>query len=600
MSFQIGEVVGDYEVIGVLGTGGMGSVYKVRNTISDRVEAMKVLLPNLRDVAELADRFLREIKVQARLDHPNICALRTAFRTGNQLLMVMELVEGMSLDQILKEGELDVKQAVNYSCQVLEALSYAHSMGVIHRDLKPANMLLTPRGVVKLTDFGIARDRADRKLTRTGVALGSLYYMSPEQILGKEIDGRADVYSLGINLYQALTRQLPFQGDSEYAIMTAQLNHQPRPPVELNPKIPHGLSVIILRALEKDAAKRFQTTEEFRAALMNYEKTMYGMPAASVAAPVRKPARAWWPVAAGLGLVVMGWAGWLSLRWKAADVPTPGTGAAAPAPVSVETPAPRAGPPAKPAVAPKQAPPASQSQAAPPVSVPVASAPVVPVPVAQNVPPQPAQTAPPVATPLVSREPPSSAKDPRQEEWERLSSSRDVAALEAFRRRYPEGPHSAPALRRLEEIEWEAVRGAGDAARLEAYKEKYPSSPHASQAGLEAERLVREASRRLIQEALLRYSQAYEGKDLAAVKAVRPGLSAAQVKSLEDTFRNSRAIQMRLEMLGEPQISGNSATISCRLSQMFTMRNGDRVPASNNVAIQLKRAGGGWVIESMQ
>ncbi|MBL8179463.1 MAG: serine/threonine protein kinase, partial [Bryobacterales bacterium] len=185
MSLEIGQTVGDYEIVEVLGQGGMGSVYKVRNTLSERLEAMKVLLPNLREVPELAERFQREIKVQAKLEHPNITTLRTAFRDGNQLLMVMELVDGISLDFVLKQRRIAVGEVLDYTKQVLGALSYAHSMGVIHRDLKPANMMLTPRGVIKLTDFGIAHDRSDRKLTRTGVAMGSLYYISPEQVQGK-------------------------------------------------------------------------------------------------------------------------------------------------------------------------------------------------------------------------------------------------------------------------------------------------------------------------------------------------------------------------------------------------------------------------------
>src|SRR5215472_3177208 len=150
MDLQIGSTVGDYQVIGILGAGGMGKVYKVRNTISDRVEAMKVLLPDLANAPELADRFLREIKVQASLEHPNIAALHTALRIDNQLLMFMEFVEGVTLEQLLKEqGRIPVGSAVNYVSQVLSALDYAHQHGVIHRDIKPANMMLTPAGAVK-------------------------------------------------------------------------------------------------------------------------------------------------------------------------------------------------------------------------------------------------------------------------------------------------------------------------------------------------------------------------------------------------------------------------------------------------------------------
>ena len=146
MNLEIGSTVGDYQVVGILGAGGMGQVYKVRNVISDRVEAMKVLLPDLVNQPDLADRFLREIKVQASLEHPNIAALHTAVRQENQLLMLMEFVEGVTLDQKLKDGPLPAAEAVNYIMQVLAALEYAHARGVVHRDIKPANMMLTPGG----------------------------------------------------------------------------------------------------------------------------------------------------------------------------------------------------------------------------------------------------------------------------------------------------------------------------------------------------------------------------------------------------------------------------------------------------------------------
>jgi len=195
MSFQIGERVGDYEVIAILGAGGMGQVYKVRNIISDRIEAMKILLPNLESDPELGDRFMREIKVQASLDHPNIAGLHTAQRIGNQLVMIMEFVEGNTVESAIHKGPLAIPTAVDYTRQVLAALSYAHARGIIHRDIKPANMMVTSQGVIKLMDFGIAKLTADPKLTQTGHTVGSLYYMSPEQINGAAtLDPRSDLY----------------------------------------------------------------------------------------------------------------------------------------------------------------------------------------------------------------------------------------------------------------------------------------------------------------------------------------------------------------------------------------------------------------------
>ncbi|MCS7314247.1 MAG: protein kinase [Bryobacterales bacterium] len=267
MSFRVGDRVGDYEVIGVLGTGGMGLVYKVRNLISERVEAMKVLLPNLEQDPALADRFLREIKVLAALDHPNIASLRTAFRSGSQLVMVMEFIEGVSLDQRLREGPIPIGEAIRYFCQALDALDYAHSRGVIHRDIKPANIMVTRAGVVKLMDFGIAKAAGDRQLTRTGTTMGSLYYMSPEQVTGAPLDVRSDVYSMGVTLYEVLTGTRPFQGDSEFSVMAAHLEGRALPPIEVNPLLGPLLNDIVMTAIAKDPARRFQSARAFRTAL---------------------------------------------------------------------------------------------------------------------------------------------------------------------------------------------------------------------------------------------------------------------------------------------------------------------------------------------
>jgi len=285
MAFEVGDKIGDYEVIGVLGAGGMGKVYKVRNTISERVEAMKVLLPNLASNPDLEGRFLREIKLLATLDHPNIASLRTALRIENQLLMVMEFVEGTTLAQHLQQGPLPLAQTVDCICQVLSALSYAHERGVIHRDIKPANMMLTPSGVVKLMDFGIAKAAGDSKMTMTGQTLGSLSYMSPEQVKAQPLDTRSDIYSLGVSLYELVTGKRPFKEDSDYALMAAHLQKTPVAPIELDPKLPPTLNAIILMAMAKDPAARFQSAAAFRNALESVRGSLG--PAPPLGAPSR-------------------------------------------------------------------------------------------------------------------------------------------------------------------------------------------------------------------------------------------------------------------------------------------------------------------------
>ena len=273
--------VGDYEILSVLGSGGMGKVFKVRNVISDRVEAMKVLLPDLAGRQEVAQRFLREIKLLAGFSHPNIASLRTALTLNNQLVMVMEYVEGTTLAARLEAGPVSLGDALKYTDQVLDALAYAHSQGIIHRDIKPANIMLTPDGVVKVMDFGIARTETDRGLTATGTTLGSLYYMPPEQIKGEKADARADLYSLGVMLYEMVSGQRPFQADSDFSIMAAHLQQTPKPPIELQASLPSQLNAIILMAIAKEPSQRFQSA----AAMRNALSTVKLSPAAAAAVP---------------------------------------------------------------------------------------------------------------------------------------------------------------------------------------------------------------------------------------------------------------------------------------------------------------------------
>lgn len=296
MSEETTRRIGDYEILAVLGRGGMGKVFKVRNVISDRIEAMKILLPDLAGRQDLADRFLREIKVLASLNHPNIAALQTALTLNNQLVMVMEYVEGMTLGERLEQGPIPPTEAVNYTEQVLGALSYAHRRNVIHRDIKPANMMLTPEGVVKLMDFGIARSSGDAGLTTAGTTIGSLYYMSPEQVKGETTDARSDLYSLGVSLYEMVTGQRPFRADSDYSIMAAHVQELPKPPVELRSDLPAALNEIILTAIAKEPGRRFQSADAFRNALGSLRGPL---PAAFALHQSLSPAAPSNPVAAG-------------------------------------------------------------------------------------------------------------------------------------------------------------------------------------------------------------------------------------------------------------------------------------------------------------
>ena len=284
MPLGVGQRLGDYEVQQMLGVGGMGHVYRVRNIISNRTEAMKVLLPDLTAEPDLATRFISEIRTLASFDHPNIAQLHTAMIAENQLIMMMEFVEGYTLEQLAKQRAMPVGEVAGYVSQTLSALGYAHEHGVVHRDVKPANVMVTSHGVVKLMDFGIAKSRVENNNnTRPGTTMGSLYYMSPEQVRGDTVDARSDIYSVGIVLYELLAGRRPFEADTTFTILNKQLNEAPVPPIEVNPAIPEGLNAIILIALSKDPGQRFQNADAFRNALKSY---CASSGAQEVAAPV--------------------------------------------------------------------------------------------------------------------------------------------------------------------------------------------------------------------------------------------------------------------------------------------------------------------------
>lgn len=270
MLFKAGDRIGEYEVLCPLGAGGMGSVYKVRHAISQRVEALKVILPNASATPVIEERFLREIRLQAKLEHPHIAALLNAFRINDELVMVMEFVEGVSLRDKLQAPGITLAQAQEYAAQLLDALAYAHSHGVIHRDIKPSNVMIAPHGTAKLLDFGLATSGQDIELTQPGTLVGSPFYMSPEQARGEHVDARSDVYSMGAMLYEMTAGRPPFESGGAggaYAVISAHLHQVPQSPAEVNPDVPAELARIILRALAKKPAERFQAADDFFRAL---------------------------------------------------------------------------------------------------------------------------------------------------------------------------------------------------------------------------------------------------------------------------------------------------------------------------------------------
>ncbi|GEM_PF-2068636 len=264
----LGTVVGDYKILKKIGAGGMGVVYEGIHVRLEQPVAIKDLSPDLASNEEMRARFIREAKIQARLNHPNVVNVHNLIEYKGRLLLVMEFVEGRTLDEIIQErGALPYTEAVRITRQVLDALAFMHSKGVIHRDLKPGNIMITSDGHVKVTDFGIAKATTEQGHTRAGVRLGTLWYMSPEQIRGKGVDARSDLYAMGVTLFQMVTGKLPFFGNSDYEIMKAHTETPPPDPKNIKKDIPKPLAVVILKFLEKDPAKRYQTAKEAARAL---------------------------------------------------------------------------------------------------------------------------------------------------------------------------------------------------------------------------------------------------------------------------------------------------------------------------------------------
>jgi serine/threonine-protein kinase len=257
-------------VIDKIGEGGMGSVYKGVDLMLEREVAIKVLKPELASQPQVVERFRSEAVTLAKLNHPNIATLYSFFRQGDHFFMVLEYVNGTPLEKIIEaHGTMTCEQAIPLFCQMLEGIDHAHSFGIVHRDIKPGNMMLTQNGLLKVLDFGIARALGSARMTRAGHLIGTIEYMSPEQVRGMETDARSDIYSLGMVLYEMLTGRVPFASDSEFELMKAQVEQLPTPPREFAPNIPEQVEWAILCATEKAPERRFQTAGAFSDAIIN-------------------------------------------------------------------------------------------------------------------------------------------------------------------------------------------------------------------------------------------------------------------------------------------------------------------------------------------
>ena len=599
-------------------------VYRALDPGIGRTVAIKTILADSKSAsgAALRERFRREARSAGILSHPNIVTIHDFSESGDIMFIAMEFIQGQTLgDKMAEGGALPLDLVLPVVRGAADALDYAHTNNIVHRDVKPANLMLTGNGMVKVTDFGIAKMLDDEiGLTSTGMVIGTAQYMSPEQIAAKPATGRSDQFSLAVIAYEMLTGQKPFQGNSWASVMHQIMSVDPPPVKQHRQDLGDEVTTVLRKALSKDPEARYTTCREFsdalahavtgvtvqRTAPMSISEAMRqpmpppraerlaetvvmaptgsaGTPdtgqklAASVSTiavpPTAKRRSVLVPILTGVAVVVVVAAVAWRLNSRPNPVPPQATPLAAATPTAI---------PAAPAVEPSAVPApvvASKSPApTPPLRKEVPKA-TQPPPVVQSTPapaPAPVAVAPtpapaPVPAPVLVAPPPPPAPAPKPAVVENVPAPPPAPVV------VPAAPPPAPVATRNVEAEAAAHRA----------EEQRKAAAELS------------AGRRAVDDALNRYRAAFEGKDSEALKNIWPSLGRSELSSFQNFFKIARTIKLQIQPLGEADITATGATIRARRTMAATDERGPLPQQDQNVRINLRRAGNGMVIESI-
>jgi len=632
--------LGRYKILGELGRGGCGIVYRALDPSIGRMVAIKTILSKTESSSgkESRERFRREARAAGNLSHPNIVTVHDFSDSGDPMFIAMEFIEGRTLADYMSCGPLAAGFILGLLRSAADALDYAHAHHIVHRDIKPANFLIDQSGRLKITDFGIAKLLdTDDGLTSTGVVVGTAQYISPEQISETHVTGRSDQFSLAVIAYEMLAGVKPFQGNSWASVIHAIIMAEPPPIAKYKSAPGDCVNAALRKALSKDPACRYATCTEFCNALeegiagkaleqtllftkphghapvpaedpektrvggaLHSEHKSDGGPSTTrevLHQPVKAPPAApapWKPILIGaVGAMVIAAGAWLALRSRNAPPVTPAA-AEQPASAAHATPAVPASQPAPvPQVEATSAPPTTvtttttakqttkqakvQANAEPARSG-KATAPIVS---------QAAQPSAPVTNPINPTPPPVEIAAPAPVQPVPVAP-RDVA---------PASPPPTPAPVKAQD-DW-AKRAEEQAKRVLEEQTKRAADDQARRLADEQTKNVRSAEYAAISRALRDYQGAYERKDLAALQAIWPSIPKQVLEGIRGSFRDASAVSMDLRAIGDPKVSGGTATVICdrNLRQVILNR---ALQASGRVRIVLNRAGSSWTIQSVE